>query len=468
MHAFRQEPKLARAFWIATAVVLASHWHPTAPDGQVTHFLPLAHAEQGESAKSKKPRQVPHMQEATYRRLGEVQELIEEDKPQEALPILMQMLESKRRYNNNEKGQVHRMLAFIYHEMEDDAKTIHHFEQVIAQVPDITEGLENATLEILARLYFQEAMKHQEDAPAQAKVWFQKTLDTLNDWMTKVDEVGPDTHQFIANVHYHQGEYTQAIEHMEIAVRLAQERGDKVKEPWWSLLVALYAEQDNWHRVVEIGEILVKDYPSRSNWMTLASAYGETDQPAKTLWTLEAAHVGGYLETETDYYTYAGLLLQNEMPNRASKYLQQSLDAELVERSVKNLRLLGQAYHIGRDVDEAIPVLEEAGKMAEDGATLARLAGLYMQRDEYEKCADAAQKALDKGGLRRPLAAMVMLGTCTFQLQRFSDAAETFRDIRREARKSDDTKNEALLARDWLTYIESERKRLTEIAKFDR
>lgn len=456
------KPGTRRTCLVAAAIfaLVALNGVVIAPDGGLPVLLSAAHAEEGAAAR----RRVPNMQESTYRRLGEIQELVEEEKLQEALPMLLQMLESKRRYNNNERAQIHKMIAFIYFEMEDDLQTIHHFEQVIAQVPDITEGLENSTLETLTRLYFQEAMKYSE-TPAKADEWFQKTLRTLDDWMTKVDEVSPDAHQFIATVHYQMGNSAKSIEHMEIAVRLAQERGTKVKEQWWQMLQALYADQDNWGRVVEIGEIMVKDYPKRSSWMTLAGAYGETDQPDKQLWTLEAAHAGGYLETEADYYTYAGLLLQNEMPNRASKYLQASLDEELVQRSVKNLRLLGQAYHVARDVDEAIPVFEEAGKLAEDGATLSRLAGLYLQRDEYEKCQDAAEKALSKGGLRRPLIAKVTLGTCLFNMRKFSEAKDIFREIRQEARKSKETRGEEMRARTWLQYIESERKRLAGLAK---
>lgn len=457
-----------RPWPVAAAIfaLVALHGVVTAPNERFLVLLPAAHADEDAAARRKRSRAVPNMQESTYRRLGEIQKLVEEKNLQKALPMLQQMLESKRRYNNNERAQIHRMIAFIYHEMEDDLNSIHHFEQVIAQVPDITEGLENSTLHTLTRFYFQEAMKY-VDTPAKANEWFQKTLRTLDDWMSKVDEVGSDAHQFIATVYYQMGNNEKAIEHMEIAVRLAQERGTKVKEHWWSLLRYLYVSQNNWARAVDISEILVKDYPKRENWLSLAGAYGETDQPNKQLWTLEAAHAGGYLEQEMDFYTYAGLLLQNEVPNRASKYLQASMDQELMQRSVKNLKLLGQAYQISMDVDEAIPVFEEAGVLAEDGATLSRLASLYLQRDEYDKCRDAAQTALSKGGLRRPLTVKATLGTCVFNMHKFSEARDIFQEIRREARKSKETKSEEDLARDWLMYINSEEKRVADLAKFD-
>lgn len=460
-----------RAFWIGVAVVAAVHW--------LAAFLPagvgiegvssVAHAEEGErTSKSKKdPRRVPHMQEATFRRLGEAQELMEEEKYDEALVMLQQMLESKRRYNNNERAAMHKLIAHIYFETEDFANTIHHFEQVLAQVPDITEGLESDTLGTLARLYFQEGVRQESD-PAKANEWFQKALRTIDEWMSKTDEVGADAHYFIAQVNFQKGDKAKSTEHMERAVQMVLERGDQVKEQWWLLLQALYADSDRWDRVAEIGETMVKDYPKRTNWMTLAGAYGQIDEPEKQLWTLEAAHAGDYLELESDFYTYAGLLLQNEMPNRASKYLQQSFDAKQVERTLKNLRLLGQAYHVGRDVDEAIPVFEEAGELAEDGEPFSRLAALHLQRDENEKCRDAADKALEKGGLRHPLATKATLATCLFNLRELSDARDVFRSIRSEARKSKDTRAEEQFAGVWLTYIESERKRLESIASLNR
>lgn len=461
-----------RGLGVAVAVFVVAHGMvattPNGPNGTAFALLPLAHAEEdGVRSSARQGRKVPNMQESTYRRLGEAQELTEAEEYDKALPLLEQMLESKRRYNNNERAQIHKMLAFIYFEMENEAQTIYHFEQVIAQVPDITEGLENSTLETLARLYFQEAMNQDKADSPVAKEWFQKTLRTIDDWMSKVDEVGPDAHQFVANVYYQMGNKAKAIDHMELAVKLAQERGTKVKEQWWQMLQALYAEADNWPRVVEIGEVLVKDYPKRTNWMTLAGAYGQIDQPGKQLWTMEAAHTGGYLENESDFYTYAGLLLQSEMPNRASKYLQRSMDEKQVERTVKNLQLLGQAYQAGRDIDEAIPVFEEAGKLAEDGATLSRLAALYLQRDEYEKCRDTAQRAIKKGGLRRPLSTKVTLGTCLFNMRMFSDARQIFVEIRRDSRDDKNARTEHRVARDWIRYIENERERLSRLAKLD-
>ena len=108
-----------------------------------------AQAQEGDR-QNKKRRQVPHMQEATYRRLSEAQELVEAEQYDEAFEKLLPMLEGRRRYNKNELAQIHRTVAFIYFERDNTAKAIEHFEQVLAQLPEISEALENSTLEALS------------------------------------------------------------------------------------------------------------------------------------------------------------------------------------------------------------------------------------------------------------------------------------------------------------------------------
>ena len=406
----------------------------------------------------RKSRQVPYITEITYRKLGQVQELIDKEEYQEALETLSGMIESRRSsaYNNNERGQIHNMLAFVYYEIEDTQNAIHHFEQVLAQVPDITEALENTTLERLARFYFQQG--YNTDG-AEAQAWFDKSLKTIRDWISKIDDISPDAYYFISSIYYQMKDYRQSLENLERAVGLEQERGNKVSETWWTMLQALYVEMQDWQKYVQVSETLVKDYPKRRHWLSLAGAYGQINEGQKQLWTFEAAHVGGFLEQEGDFQSYGGLLLQNDVPNRASKYLQQSIDEELIERSAKNLKLLGQSYQIGRDFEHAIPVLEEAAELDEDGEIYVRLASLYLVRDENEKCRVASEKALEKGGLRSKLTPRITLGTCLFNLKEYSKAREVFTDIRDEARRSKETKSDEKLAQQWLRYIAGETER---------
>ena len=446
----------AVAWLLAVAVATGAVPGPSGPVGAV--------AEAQETAK-KKPRRIPPIQEAAHRRLAKAQELIDGEMYADAMEILETMAARARGYNGAERAVVHQMLAYANYELEDVEKTIYHYEQVLAQMPDISEGMELTTLNQLSKLYFQEGQKFEDDA--RARPWYQKALTTMREWLAKSEDEGPDAHFYVAQIYYQMQDFNSAITELELVVRLARERDIRVREEWWTLLQYLYFDQENWPKVVEILEILVNEYPKRAYWVNLASVYGEMDEPEKQLWTMEAAHVGGFLDQETDIRTFGGLLLQNELPHRAATYLKQGFDDEVVERTVSNLQTLGQAYQLSAEVDKAIPVYEEAGELAEDGETYDRLALLYLEKDEHDKCITAANNALDKGGVRNALGTRVILGTCLFNVHKLTDAREVFVDVRREARRVED-RTEERIARQWVTYIDSERRRLAELERASR
>ena len=409
----------------------------------------------------KKLRRIPNINESTFRRLSDAQEFIDAEEYDEAVEVLRALADRPKRYNGAELAQVYNMLAYASYEKDDIDATIRNYELVLAQMPDISEGTETTTLNQLSKLYFQEGMKYEGE---QANQWLQKALGRMQEWMEKAENPGPDAHFYIAQIYYQMKDYERAIERLETVVALSRERCQQVRENWWTMLQFLYFEQENWPKVIEILEILVKEFPKRAYWVNLASVYGETDQPDKQLWTMEAAHVGGFLEMESDVRTFGGLLLQGEIPNRAAKYLQQGFDDEIVERNVLNLQTLGQAYQLAQDVDKAIPIFEEAGDLAEDGETYDRLAVLYLQKDQFSKCQTAAENALEKGGLKNELATKITLASCQFNLDRLVAARKTFVDVRREARQQEE-RSEERNANQWIAYIDSEQRRRAELER---
>ena len=230
------------------------------------------------------------------------------------------------------------------------------------------------------------------------------------------------------------------------------------------MLQFMYYEQENWPKVLEILEILVRDFPKREYWVTLASVYGETNQEDKQLLAMEAAHVAGFLTKETDLRAYGALLLQNEAPNRASKQIKKGFDDGIIEVTPKNLQLQGQAYQVAHDVGLAIDVFERSVEIEPDGKIYDLLASLYLDSDKFAECRTAADKAVEVGGLANKLRTQVTLGTCEFNLGSLASARKTFTDVRRAARRDKDRRVERM-AGDWINYIDSEQKRRDELAK---
>ena len=444
-----------RALAVALAIAVAPPMLESAGVGAVG-------ADASAAERKSKPRRIPNIQEATFRRLSEAQELIDAEQYAEAIDMLEGLVVRERRFNGNERAQMHNMLAWAFYEIDDVDKTIYHYEQLLAQMPDINEGMEVLTLNQLSKLYFTQGSKYEDEAVAMG--WYRKALQKIQEWLTKTESPGPDAHYYIAQIYYQMKNYPSAIEQLEMAVALSRERGTQVREPWWMMLQNLYFVEENWPKVVEILEILVKEFPKRSYWLNLAAVYGELNEMDKQLLTLEAAHVAGFLTQESDIITYSGLLAQAGVPNRATKHLRQAINDEVVPETVKSLRQLGQAYQLALDVDEAIPVMEKTAELSDDGIVYQDLAALYLDKDQSVKCETAAKKALDKGGLRNPLRARITLATCQANLAKLSAAKREFVQVRRDARR-DRARNEERIASQWIKYIDSEIHRRDELAR---
>ena len=403
-----------------------------------------------EEKKPQKTRRVPSMSEAVYKRLAEAQEAIDAKDYDLAIELLEEMINRSRRYNGNEIGQVRNMLGYGWFLKEDYARAIKEYELVVAQGEDIPEGLETTTLYTLAQLSFVE--EKYDDA-----------LKYMEIWISKAQNPDANARQFIATVYYQMKDYQKAIENMELAIQIARERNTTIKENWWQLLNFLYFERENWAKVIETLEILVRDFPKREYWVRLAGVYGQEGQEKSQLHTLQSAYVADFLDKETDLTNLAGLLMQEEVPFAAARVLEKGLGDEVIERSAKNLRALGQAWQLAQEVDKAIPVFEDAAKLADDGKIFERLAYLYLEADKYGECIRAANGALNKGGLSKRQNTYIVRGMCMFNNDDLNDARGSFVSCRNEARKDDDKTNQRI-CNQWITYIDREKARLAQLA----
>lgn len=425
--------------------------------------IPVVVVDEGE----KKPRRVPNIQPTTWKRLQQAQEFITAEQYAEGIEVLEAMIPRdgrRSRYNAAEMGQVHNLLGYAYWELGRGDKTIEHYEQVLNQVPEIAEATELLMLFQLSKIYFMQGQEQKEGQEQLANEWYRRSLAKMGEWIDKNNDPGPEPYFFIAQTYYQLRDFNRGIQCIETTVHVARERGIAVKESWWQMLKFMYYEQENLRKVLEISEILVRDYPKREYWVTLASVHGELREEDKQLFVLEAAHAGGYLTKEVDLRAYGALLLQDGVPNRASKVLVKGFDDEILERTPKNLQLLGQAYQISQEIDKAIEIFEESGEIEPDGRTFDLLTSLYLDRDRFAECRVAARKALDEGGLSNPLRTELNLASCEFYLDNLTAARRVFSDVRRKARNERERSLESQ-AGTWIQYIDSESKRRDELAR---
>lgn len=399
----------------------------------------------------KKTRKVPSMSESTFKKLSEAQEAVDAKDFATAKSVIMDALErGKRSMNGNETGQMYNMLGFIYFSQEDYKGAVNAYKQVVAQGDDIPEGLETTTLYTLAQLSFIE--ENYDDA-----------LRYMETWISKANNPGPEPHIFMGQVYYQKKDFPSATTQIETGINKAKERGTPVKEQWWALLNYLYYEREDWPKVLNTLEILVKQFPKRDYWVRLAGIHGQEGNEKEQLWSMEAAYVAGFLDRETDLTNLSGLLMQAEVPYRAANVLEKGIEKGVVEKNAKTLRSLGQAWQIAQETDKAIPVFEDAAKLADDGKIYDRLANLYLDADKNDACITAADNALKKGGLRKPQVTNLVKGMCLYNQENFNTSRKAFATCRDTARRSEDENNQRICAQ-WITFIDNEVARREQLA----
>ena len=432
-------------------VLLVLMFALVAPINEEGQFgLSPVYAAEEKSEKKQKTRRVPSLSESVYKKLGEGQEAIDAKDYNLAQEIIQGALDRSRRYNENEIANLHNMLGYIYYLKDDYNGAIREYKIVVNQGEKIPEGLEVTTLYTLAQLSY--VQENYDDA-----------LYYMEVWITKATNPSSAPRFFLATVYYQMKDYDKAVEQMELGVQIAQERNTTITEQNWSLLTFLYFEKEDWTNVIRVLKILVEEFPKREHWVRLAGVYGQEGFEKEQLYTLEAAYTADFLEKQTDFTNLAGLLMQEEVPYRAAKVLEDGLNRKAVERDAKNLQSLGQAWQLAKEVDKAIPVFEEAAGLADDGKIYERLSYLYLESDQYDKCVDSATGALDKGGLRKDQSVYIVKGMCLFNQNKLTPARTAFVSCRRVARQDKDTANQRICGQ-WITFIDRESKRQAQLA----
>lgn len=405
--------------------------------------------EKGKS--SNKRRTVPNVLETTYKRLSEIEKFATNEDLDSAQKIIDQMLRHEQRYNQNEVAQIHRMAAWIAHERGDTQQAIKHYEEIVERREFISEGMEQNAIKTLAQLYF--AVEN-----------FGKALELMETWVALAMEPKPADYALIGVALYMMKNYQGAIDRTEQAIDLASQLSIEAKRQWWDILRVSYYELENYPKTVEILELMVEQYPRREYWISLAGMYGQIDQEKKQMYAMEAAHVGGYFKKSSDYRNFSALLANEGVYWRAAKYLNEGFEKGIVEKDYNNLNTLGQRYQAAIETNRAIEIFEEAREQAKDGKLFERLARLYYDLDEYEKCTETAKIAIDKGGLPRVFNIEIVMGICLVERDLLTQARQAFASARDNADKAKN-RTASRTSNNWVKYIDKEVKRRAELAK---
>ncbi|MBA3564359.1 MAG: tetratricopeptide repeat protein [Gammaproteobacteria bacterium] len=397
---------------------------------------------QDEQQAERETRKTPAMRQNVYAELSEAQKAADANDFAGAIRILDE-LRDRDRLNSYELAQLWNFYGFIHYSNDDLARSIEAYENMLAQ-PDLAEAMQTDTLYTLAQLSFTTDQ-------------YAKAVDYLERWFAASNDPGPEPYILLGQAYYQMERFEDAIAPVETAIRIAGEQGKPVQETWYLLLRAFYFELDNFPKVVAVLEALVRHHPKKEYWVQLAAMYGETGQEQKQLVAYEIAHVQGFLTEGDELVLLAQLYLQQDVPFKAASVLDQGMKSATVEKTAANYRLLSQAWTLAQEDEKAIPALMQAARLSDDGELDARLAQTYMNLDQWDKAAEAARAALEKG-VEGEAGVQLMLGMSLFNLERFEQAKSTFRLAQNDSRSG-------TTARQWIEHIDQEQQRLEQLER---
>ncbi len=206
----------------------------------------------------------------------------------------------------------------------------------------------------------------------------------------------------------------------------------KPKEQTLQLLLSSCIKLEDTACTASALEKLVADYPKPEYWQnimySLLRAPDNTERV--TLNTFRLASDVGALQRSDDYTEMAQLALEQGSPGEAVSILEAGFKggvfAEQRDKD-RNQRLLESAKKQA-DADKAsLSKLEKEAKTAEADVGIGKA---YLSYGQYEQAAGALQRGIQKGGLKNPEEAQLLLGISQFKLGNKAEAVKTFKAVK--------------------------------------
>ena len=390
-------------------------------------------------------RQAQAVSKRVYDILQQAQEKIAEEDYRGALRLLDDLTE-KGGLSDYERSRVLQHAGIVHYIMGDTNAAIAAFEEML-RIPSLEVPIRTQTVYTLAQLNTA-AGEHA------------RATELLEEWFTLATNPDPDPYILYAQNLYQLSRFSEMIRPIETAMDVARERHREVKEDWYALLNFAYFQQEDYAKVRDIHKTLLVNWPKKKYWLSLAGAYTELGEADNVIYAYDAAHTQGLLETESELVTMAQLYLQAEVPYKAATLLDGEMKAGRIARTARHYRLLSQAWTLSQEESRAIPALQQAARLSDDGELDVRLGNAYLNLGRYAECTAAVRSGLRKGGLKNPDNAQISLGMCLYNQAEYAESMAAFR----EAAK---TRRSRHIAGQWIRVIETEVDRNEQIQQVE-
>lgn len=400
------------------------------PQGQGVSQEGTSRAGNRNSSSGEQPAPAPSIDVQTGRILNEAIELMGMENyagAQQKLNTLK--LDSLSPY---ERGKVEQILFNIAYSQDRFDEARQHIQRAIDSGGLNTQEIDGLRYQS-AQLFMQEE-RWREGAAA------------LEEWFKSAANPNSAAYYLLAVAYYQQDAYDKALPPAKKAVELM----DKPNENWLQLVSALHLQREEYKEAVPILTQLITVAPDKKTyWMQLSSIYGQMEDYSNALAIMQLAHTAGLVTEDSEVRRLADLLLFNDVPYRGAQVLESAIEKKQVNLDDKLYEKLANCWIAAGEYDKSVPPLQRAAEMASTGDTFIRLGEVQVQREDWDAAIAAVQRGVDKGQLKDPGNAQLMLGIAHYNQKEYAEARPFFE----RARQSERHRN---IAESYLTAIRAQ------------
>lgn len=368
------------------------------------------------------------MSEGTYRRLERIHKLMADNKNDEALQKLKEMLGNVS--GDYEKAMVYQTEGFLHAQLNNYKKAISVFEEALK-------------LDALPQLPY-EQMSFTVAQLMYADGQIEKAVSRLERYMADaVNPVPADAHIMLASAYLERKRYEAALSQVDQAMA----KTPNPKESWLQLKLAIHFELKQYPACAEVLVRLLGVAPAKEDyWKQLSSVLFEVQKDKESLAVLALAERMGFIDEDREIRNLANVYMLMEIPYKAGMVLQRGFDANKIKEDEKVLTLAADAWILSREYGRAEKALLRAAEAVDKGDIYYRLGQIYVEEEQWKKAVDSLQKAQKKGVTKEATTAY-LLGISAFQLGDRELARKSLQD----ALKDDDLRKSV---RQWLSHID--------------
>ena len=363
------------------------------------------------------------------RYLNAAAEAVDDEDPQEAKRLLNRI--DMRGLNRYERVLIYRMLAYVSYGANESAEAIANFKKVLE--------LEMLPIKDEAKVRFYIAQLY-----ASLQQWAE-SIEWMKIWLVYTEEPDPLGFYLMGIAYYQLEDFDRAIEYAKKANELSPEP----RESWLRLLAALYSREQDHANAALVLEELVLRFPKKPYWVQLSLIYGAKEDYRRSLAVQQVAYAQGFLTEDKELRRLARSYLYHDLPYPAAKVLATAIETGAMARDSESYELLANSWIAAREYERSIAPLRKAADLADDGNLYVRLGQVYMQREIWDEAWMLLEKAVQKGGLKDPGNADLLLGITLYNDAHVDRARTSFM----RAMEHDSTR---AAASGWISHLDTE------------